>query len=124
MNGETFFLEYLHNISYSMILSAQTADSSGQEKERLIQPLNDGPGEMPFLNDKEEALFRYFAIFRLGNVIATDCLQKTKDAHHSDNDEASSLHQVRNTNCILILIILAFFNGYFFQRLLFPLFRE
>ena len=90
-----FILEYLHNISYSMILSAQTADSFGQKKERLDQPLNDGPGEMPFLNDKEEALFRYFAIFRLGNVIATDCLQKIKDAHHSDNDESSSLRQVK-----------------------------
>ena len=81
-----------------MISSAKTADPSVQKKEQLDQLLNDGPGEMPFLNDKEEALFRYFAIFRLGNVIAMDCLQKIKDTHRSVNNEASSLHQVQNTN--------------------------
>ena len=82
-----------------MISSAKTADSSVQKKEQLDQLLNDGPGEMPFLNDKEEALFRYFAIFRLGDVIAMDCLKKIIiDAQRSGNNEASSLHQVQNTN--------------------------
>ena len=86
----------MHAISFAAITSDQSADNEAfvQNEDVLNEPLKDGPGEMPFLNAGEEAIFRRLTIFRLGNFIATDCLQKMITAHRSDSVEASMLPEV------------------------------
>lgn len=86
----------MHGASYTAISSAQSAEAFVQKEEALNEPLNDGPGEMPFLNAAEEAIFRRFSILRFGNVIAKDCLQKIKDGH--ENADAAIPTEVKNKN--------------------------
>ena len=97
----------MHSASYAVISSAQSAGAFVQKEEALNEPLNDGPGEMPFLSAAEEAIFRRFAILRFGNVIAKDCLQKIKDGH--ENADAATPTEVQTKICISILPILGLF---------------